>query len=373
MSQRTADAEIKKNENITTIHIGGRWLINTSGGLSEHICSQLSAQPVSVNAVDLADWDSSLVSFLLQVRETCRRRNLEFSHNGFPDGVKRLLDLATAVDKREGAERSNQQPWFVTRIGMAATEVANDLTGIITFTGRIAIASAKLAIGRARFRFSDLLLFFRQSGPEAIGIVTLISFLVGLIIAFVGAIQLQMFGAEIYVANLVGIGMVRQLAAIMTAIVMAGRTGAAYAAQLGTMQVNQEIDAFRTMGVSPIEFLVLPRVYALVISMPLLCIYADIMGLLGGAFVGIGVLRIGAAQYWNQTLQSIRMADFLIGIIMSIICGFVVSCAGCMRGLNSGRDSAAVGKATTSAVITSIVCIVLVTTLITLVCHFLGV
>jgi len=193
------------------------------------------------------------------------------------------------------------------------------------------------------------------------------------ILAFIGAIQLMMFGAQIYVADLVGIAMVRVMGAVMVGIVMAGRTGAAFAAQLGTMQGNEEIDALKTMGVSPMEFLVLPRMLALVLMMPLLCVYADLMGVLGGLIVGVSALDIGLLQYINQTTGALKLSYFFIGIIHAIIFGVLVSLAGCLRGIQCGRSASAVGDATTSAVVTSIVAIIVATGIITVVCNMLGI
>jgi phospholipid/cholesterol/gamma-HCH transport system permease protein len=223
------------------------------------------------------------------------------------------------------------------------------------------------------FRRTDLMLMLETCGGQALPIVSLISFLVGLILAFVGAIQLELFGAQIYVADLVGIAMVRLMAAIMTGIVMAGRTGGAFAAQLGTMQVNQEIDALRTMGISPMEFLVLPRMLALMIMMPLLCLYANIMGIFGGMVVGVYMLDIGFIQYFNETVAAVRFWDFGIGIFSGFLFGIIVALAGCMRGMECGRSASAVGDAATSAVVTAIVGIILTTAMITIICNILGI
>jgi len=218
-----------------------------------------------------------------------------------------------------------------------------------------------------------LLLLIKQAGVDALPIVSLISLLVGLILAFVGAIQLQQFGAQIYVSTIVGIAMVRVMGAIMTGIIMAGRTGAAYAAELGTMQVNEEIDALRTFGFSPTEFLVLPRLVALLFMMPLLCIYADLMGILGGFIVGALMLDINPIQYFTNTWQSVPLANFWIGLVHSTVFGVLVALAGCYRGMRCGRSALAVGQAATSAVVTGILAIIIATAVITVVCNILGV
>ncbi len=235
------------------------------------------------------------------------------------------------------------------------------------------VAFLRFLTGKARFRRRDLALLIESCGVQALPIVTLICFLVGLILAFIGAIQLQLFGAEIFIADLVGIAMVRLMAAIMTGIVLAGRTGGAFAAQLGTMQVNQEIDALRTLGIDPMEFLVLPRMLALGLMMPLLCLYANVMGILGGMVVGVGMLDIGLIQYYNQTVQAVNLWNLGIGLFSGTLFGIIVALSGCMRGMQCGRSASSVGDAATSAVVTAIVGIIITTALVTLICNALGI
>ena len=206
---------------------------------------------------------------------------------------------------------------------------------------------------------------------KAFGIVSLISFLVGVILAFMGAVQLEQFGAAIYVADLVGIGMVRDMGAMMTAIIMAGRTGAAFAAQLGTMKVTQEIDALTTMGISPIEFLVLPRVIALLLMMPLLCIYSDFVGVLGGAAVGAGMLGITMHSFLQEALHALTLGGAIGGVIKATVYGVIVAVAGCLRGMQCGSSSSAVGDAATAAVVTGIVYIVVACGIFAVVFHIL--
>ena len=202
------------------------------------------------------------------------------------------------------------------------------------------------------------MLFLQQCGAQALGIVTLISFLVGLILAFIGAVQLRKFGAQIYVADLVGLAVTREMGAIMTGVILAGRTGAAFAAQLGTMQVNEEIDALLTMGISPMEFLVLPRMLALMLMMPLLCVYADLVGILAGLLVSTTLLQMPLLEYLNETRRAVDLVDCGIGVCKSVVFGALVALAGCLRGMQSGRSAAAVGAAATSAVVTGIVWII---------------
>jgi phospholipid/cholesterol/gamma-HCH transport system permease protein len=244
---------------------------------------------------------------------------------------------------------------------------------MLEFLGDSLQSFARFAVGRARFRRSDLVGIIFECGAAALPIVTLISFLIGLILAFVGAIQLQQFGAQIYVADLVGIAMAREMGAVMTAIIMSGRTGAAFAAQLGTMQVNEEIDALSTFGLSPMDFLVLPRMIALILMMPLLCVYADLMGILGGAVVGVGMLKLSVVQYVNETINGLSLIDFGVGIFKGAIFGVLIAISGCMRGIQCGRSASAVGLAATSAVVTGIVFIVVTDGIFAVLTNVLGI
>jgi phospholipid/cholesterol/gamma-HCH transport system permease protein len=252
-------------------------------------------------------------------------------------------------------------------------DVARQAGSLVTFLGESTIALGNFFVGKAKFRRSDLWLTVQQCGVDALPIVTLISFLVGLIFAFVGAVQLAMFGAQIFIANLVGIAMAREMGAIMTGIIMAGRTGAAFAAQIGTMQVNEEVDALITMGVSPMEFLVVPRMLALIVMMPLLCMYANLVGILGGLVVGVGMFDISFVQYLEQTRLALNLTHFGLGIFKSAVFGVLVAIAGCLQGMECGRSASAVGDAATSAVVTSIVLIVVTDGFFAVITNIIGI
>jgi phospholipid/cholesterol/gamma-HCH transport system permease protein len=314
---------------------------------------------LTFDTTHVTEWDSVLVTFATKVLAEAEARGIDGDRTGLPDGAQRLLHLAEAVPERPTRRAGVPPPWLA-RVGTWAIAQWAQAAKGLAFLGEGLLALGALLRGRARFRMSDLLVIIQDCGPRALGIVSLISFLIGLILAFVGAVQLQQFGAAIFVANLVAIAMTREIGCIMTAIVMAGRTGAAFAAQLGTMNTNQEIDALSTMGISPMEFLVLPRMLALILMMPLLTIYADLLGILGGAVVGLGMLGLGPTEYFEQTRGAVSLTSFFIGVSKSVVFGVVVALVGCLRGMESGRSAAAVGLATTSAVVTSIVLIIVI-------------
>jgi phospholipid/cholesterol/gamma-HCH transport system permease protein len=277
---------------------------------------------------------------------------------GLPAGLQRLLELAEAVPEKKGARREEVDVSFLERVGVFVMGAGSSLREMLTFLGDMTLTFMRLFRMRVRFRAVDVFLLIQQAGAQALPIVTLISFLVGVILAFVGAVQLKQFGAQIYVADLVGIAMIREMGAMMTGIIMAGRTGAAFAAQLGTMKVTQEIDAFTTMGFSPLEFLVLPRVIALVLMMPLLCLYSDFVGVLGGAAIGVGMLDLSWTTYLRETSNAISLTDLFGGVFKSSVYGVLIALSGCLRGIQCGSSSSAVGDAATSAVVTGIVAIV---------------
>jgi phospholipid/cholesterol/gamma-HCH transport system permease protein len=364
-------------EGALVVRLAGAWRL--AGGIpsAEPVERELTG-PTTPHAVDfdtrdLREWDTSLLTFVTRVTALCRERGVEADRAGLPAGVQRLLTLAEAVPEKEDARgAAGAAPW-VTRVGATAQAAWGELLENVAFLGEIARAFGRLLTGRARYRRSDLLVFIQQVGAEALGIVTLISFLVGLILAFVGAVQLEQFGATIYVADLVGIAMVREMGAMMTGIVMAGRTGASYAAQLGSMKVNQEIDALTTMGIDPLDFLVLPRVIALCLMMPLLCLYADAMGILGGAAVGIGMLDLSATTYFDETFAAVSLSNLVGGVVKATTYGMLIAAAGCLRGMQSGASSSAVGDATTSAVVTGIVLIIVTCGIYAVVFYLLGI
>jgi phospholipid/cholesterol/gamma-HCH transport system permease protein len=326
---------------------------------------------LTFEASRVTDWDSGFVTFARSVLEEARARGIESDRAGLPDGAQRLLHLAEAVPEKQTGRARSRPPWLV-RIGAWATAGWDETVAGLAFLGEGMLALGALLRGRARFRMVDLLAVIQDCGPRALGIVSLISFLIGLILGFVGAVQLQQFGASIFVANLVAVAMTREIGCIMTAIVMAGRTGAAFAAQLGTMTTNQEIDALDTMGISPMEFLVLPRMLALISMMPLLTIYADLVGILGGAVVGVGMLGISATEYFEQTRSAVGLTSFFIGVSKSVVFGVLVALVGCLRGMQSGRSAEAVGLAATSAVVTSIVLIIVVDGIFAVILNVLG-
>ncbi len=358
------------------VRLTGNWIIGNELPSANEVQKQVESGPqikrITFDTQELTEWDSALLTFLIKIIDQGSRNQITTDREGLPKGVRRLLELASAVPEKKTYKETVREP-FLSRIGASAINFKRSVDEVLAFIGDIFLAFIRLLQGKARFRRSDLSLIIQDCGAQALPIVSLISFLVGLILAFVGAVQLKMFGAQIYVADLVGIAMVREMGAMMTGIIMAGRTGAAFAAQLGTMQVNEEIDALTTMGISPMEFLVLPRMLALVLMMPLLCLYADLVGILGGVVVGIGMLDLSFTQYFHQTQAALDLTNFALGIFKGTFYGILIALFGCLRGIQCGRSASAVGIAATSAVVTAIVAIIVSDGIFAVICDVLSI
>lgn len=371
-----AHYHLEANDLELCLHLIGDWRFSNALPEAHDVgrrIQQDSPQRISFDGSRLERWDSGLMIFLINLERFCRESGIAVDLETLPSGIEKLLRLALRAPDQRATQRTVLGQPVLAKIGNLTIEMHRNWSDLLRFIGELCYACFNLLRGRARFRSSDLFYQIECAGPSALLIITLISALVGMILAFVGAVQLRLFGAEIFIANLVGLGMAREMGAMMTAIIMAGRTGAAYAAQLGTMQVNEEIDAFRTMGISPIEFLVLPRLLALCFTIPLLCIYADFMGILGGAVVSATLFDISMFQYFQQIQDFVPLRHFIIGILKAAVFGVLVATAGCFRGLQCGRSASAVGFAATSAVVTSIVLIIVADAVITVLCQLLGV
>ena len=322
---------------------------------------------------NLKKWDSTLVVILHQISLIARRRkdtpSLDFS--SLPDNLKHLLDLALSVNRNPNKKSLKRFPFFEA-VGEKALFYKKIISKGLGFIAQCVSSLVQMLKGKAIFRKVDFLFALEACSYKALGIVSLVSFMVGLILAFVGAIQLQLFGVEIYVASLVAIGMTRIMGAIMAGIVMSGRTGASYAATLGTMQVNEEIDALRTMGIPVTDFLVLPRITSLILTMPLLTMLSDFMGMLGGAFVGIFMLDISPNEYFKYTFDALNMRNFTLGLFHGLVYGVIIALCGCYYGINCGKNADSVGLATTKSVVASIVWMIVITGVLTVVIEGLG-
>ncbi len=361
---------------VVTVHVGGDWHMRRHPPDISHALGLLElpqARSLELAAQGLGHWDTSLVGVLAKLTSRAANRKLPVQRNsGLPQGICNLIDLALAVPPQATA-RTRSTPGLLEWIGEAARGLPEKSLAVTGFIGEITVSFGRLFRGKAICGAKDVWLCVQEAGAGALPIVALISLLVGLILAFVGVVQLRLFGAEIYVASLVVIGMTRIMGAIMTGIVLAGRTSASYAAIIGCMQVNEEVDALASLGVPPVDYLVLPRLIALATMTPLLVIYADFMGILGGFIVGSLILNIDPLEYLTYTRQSLQYTHLIVGVVHGFAFGLVVAVAGCYQGLNCGRSAEGVGAAATSAVVNAIVFIILVTAVLTVFFNVVGI
>lgn len=356
-------------------HARGAWKLGRPNPRAAQVIEDLDAHPTSrveLNGAHVTDWDTTLLLWVAGIARVCRERGIELEHARMPAGIGRLIRLSEAEPERIAALPAEVPSWMQ-RIGMLAVLRWKASLSALAFVGRIVSSFGRFATFRASYRARDLWLLIQDAGVQALPIVTLVGFIVGLIVAFVGAVQLRLFGADAYVANLVAIAMTREMGAMVVGIVMAGRTGAAFAAQLGTMKVTEEIDALKTFGISPIDFLVLPRIIALVVMTPFLVLYAVLTGMVGGAFVGVGMLDVTPGLYLHQTLSAITLTDIWGGLFRGSVYGILIAVVGCLRGIQCGNDAASVGRATTSAVVTTLVLIVVADGVLAVLFNVLGI
>lgn len=357
------------------IALGGRWRIDQHLPAADSLQARLTApvRQIRFDASELDDWDSGLLTFVSGISRSCAARDIAVDGSGLPPGAQRLLAMAAAVPEQKLAARDPGPQGALAQVGTATLEFVHGAPQMLGFLGEFVLSLLRLVAGRARFRARDLWLEIEEVGPRALPIVSVISFLVGLILAYLGADQLKLVGAQIFIADLVAIGMVREVGALMTGIIIAGRTGAAFAAQLGTMQVNEEIDAYKTLGISAFDFLVLPRVLALMLMVPLLTLYSAFIGMLAGLLVSLTIFDIGVFEYYTETLRALEFKQFAVGLSKGTVYGAIVAFAGCLRGMQCGRSAEAVGHAATSAVVTAILLITIAASVMTIVYYQLGI
>ncbi len=332
-----------------------------------------SPAKVTFDAAELGMYDSSLISMLLQLHKECEEHGAAFDRDALPEGINQLLNMALAVPEKRDAHAGTTERALLYRVGEASLKLADEIRELLAFLGECLLSLGRFLTGRARFRKKELWVTVQECGVEALPIVSLICGLIGMILAFVGARQMAGMGAPVFVASLVAIAMVREMGGLMTGIIMSGRTGAAFAAQLGSMKVNAEIDALKTFGFNVIDFLVLPRMLALIVMMPLLTAYANLVGIAGGALVTCVGFDVSLTAYINTTIEALNFKAFALGTIKSVVFGVIVAAAGCLRGMQSGSSASAVGTAATSAVVVSITAIIVTDAIFAVITTILGI
>ena len=362
MTLKPKSIQITQNQKCVDFTLSGDWVLRMeSGATQEKWRDFISPKTIlfekcSFQLDSRSKWDSSLLVFLLKAQKELSEKNLTVDFSSLPEKIQNLLSFAqdrSANRRNFGNDKLDNQSNSFDLFLLSLQQFS-------TFWGKWLWSVAKLLTGRSYMRFSDFFVACRDCGASALPIVTLIAFLTGLTMAFVGSVQLEKFNATIYVADLVSLAMVREMGALMVAIVMAGRTGASFAAELGSMKLREEIDSLRTFGIPAMDFLVLPRTLALFLMTPLLTLYADVVGILGGLTVGTQVMDFSSLHYFEQTQSALtNMWEVYSGLIKSLAFGLIIGLVGCYKGMFTGNNSASLGKAVTSSVVVSITLIVI--------------
>jgi phospholipid/cholesterol/gamma-HCH transport system permease protein len=373
-SSASIHSELSK-ERIVTLTISGRLDSTTTGKIwreTIEILGRTSVRLIVVDASKIDYCDGSGIGLLLELRRRQQRKGGKVEIRGLQEEFQRLLDAFDPSDFEEPEKERSRAGDFPEEIGRATVTVWEDTRALISFVGELSVALVYGIFRPRQVRWKDVFLVAETAGVNALPIIALTSFLIGLIMAFQAAIPMRQFGAEIFVANLIGLSMLRELGPLMTAIILAGRSGSAFAAELGTMKVNEEIDALTTMGLDPVRFLVVSRVIAAVLMTPLLTVFANLLGVMGGSVVLLS-LGFPLITYFNQLLTAVTYGDLLGGLLKSFVFGILVAGIGCLRGIQTGTGASAVGESTTRAVVSGIIIIVVTDGIFSVVYFYLGI
>jgi phospholipid/cholesterol/gamma-HCH transport system permease protein len=352
------------------VTLSGRWKITAPRPAWRELLGAQTPARVRLLADGLEQWDSSVLLFLFEAQQWCGSSGAVCDTAPLPEKIRTLLgQLVASHATSVPVDRSEN---FFTAVGTATQDALVKARAIMHFVGECVLGAARLAVSPHKFRWGDCLDEMQQCGAMALPIVSLVSLLVGVTLAYTGSIVLRQYGGDIYIADLIGLSMVREMGAVMTGVVLAGRTGAAFAATIGNMKANEEIDALETLGIPTVQFLVFPRLLALGVMMPLLALYANALGILGGLMVAYGLLAIPPTAFWAEMLTIVDLSDVATGVIKAIAFGLIVGLSGCLRGLQAERSAAGVGRAATSAVVTSILLIIVADAIFAVVFNALG-
>ena len=366
-----ARAEATLEGETLVVNLGGTWRITEPLPVWARVLGGRRPRAVRLRMEGIEHWDSSLVRFVYEVRGWCRTAGAPCDTAALADTVRKLVEqLSSAQEQRPAPGRA---PNPLTDLGLAATALWRQTSDFAGFVGECTLSALGLLRRPGRFRWRDCFSEMQQCGAMAVPIVSLSSFLVGLTLAYTGAIILRQFGGDIWVADIVGLSTFREMGAVMTGVVIAGRTGAAFAAEIGNMKTGEEIDALETLGIAPVDFLVMPRLVALTLMTPLLTLYANALGILGGMVVASGVLEIPPSAYWVETQTTIDLSDVSVSLVKSAVFGMLVAVSGCLRGLQADRSAAGVGRAATSAVVTSILLMIVADAIFAVLFNVLGI
>ncbi len=351
--------------------LSGDWIAQ-AGAIPDFPADAMAGRAVAFDTAALGRWDSGLIEFLWDAKMAAAAKGIAVDFASLPEAARKLLGLLPdRLARPAPPPRTGFQPF---------TWAGGIVLGVLTEVGTVSqllattVEGTALALAaRARVRAVDLLANIRDAGPEALTIVGVVNFLVGAILAFVGAVQLRKFAADIFVADLVGLAVVREMAAVMTAIIMAGRTGGAYAARIATMRGNEELDALEVVGIPVSDYIILPSVLALAITMPLLYLYGALLGMFGGFVVAMAMLNVTVLGYLHQTIAAVTLDQFVFGFIKTFAFAVMIGLTSCRIGLLAGRSAADVGIAATRAVVVGIVGVIVMDAIFAVIATVIGI
>jgi phospholipid/cholesterol/gamma-HCH transport system permease protein len=340
------------------VSLGGRWTLEAVAAADSALRAATVAGSgkacIDVSAVEALD--SAGAWAICRTIDQWSRQGIAADITGAQPAHMALIERVRNCEARPDMERARPHPLMaiLDRVGRQTETVLREARALVGFFGLTCVVAARSLVRPSRIRMTPLVSHIEQVGLNALPIVGLLAFLIGVVLAYQGADQLRRFGADVFTVNLLGVSVLREIGILITAIIVAGRSGSAFTAQIGTMKVNQEIDAMRTLGIDPVEVLVLPRLFALVIAMPLLAFFADMMALLGGGVICYVMLDISVTQFVRQLNGAVSMWSFWVGIIKAPIFGFIIALVGCYEGLKVSGSAESVGRLTTQAVVESI-------------------
>ncbi|HMA81814.1 MAG TPA: MlaE family lipid ABC transporter permease subunit [Candidatus Binatia bacterium] len=361
-------------DGVFKVALAGRLDSSTTGGVWRQATAAVSgakAPSVVVDARSIDYCDGAGIALLVQLRQLQSQAGGTLQIDGLrPEFANLINDAAPNLGGEAGGEIS--QGGLAVEIGEATVELWRDIQVLVSFIGELVMGLVYAALHPHRVRWRDVLRVAEAAGVNALPIVALVSFLMGLIMAFQAAIPLRQFGAQLFIANLIGLSMLRELGPLMTAIILAGRSGSAFAAEIGTMKVREEIDALKTMGLDPVRFLIVTRVIAAVCMTPLLTIFADLLGLMGGSVVMLS-LGFPLITYFHQVQYAVTYGSLIGGLVKSFVFGILIAGIGCLRGLQTKSAASSVGESTTSAVVSGIILIAITDGIFSVIYYYLGV
>ncbi len=370
------EAEFKKiGKNRTELILSGRIDTKNSASLWKKVLPEIKKNKpahLTVNAENVEYLDSAGSGLLLNIRNLQKQKGCDCEIVGLDQKYRDLCNILDPGKLPETEKQRKTVKHSVEKAGRILSRILNDLAAYISFLGEVTAKLTKTLIFPKRLRIKDTVLLAENAGADAFGITALLGFLVGLILAFQSAIPLQRFGVQIFVADIVSISIFRELGPLLTAFILASRSSSAFAAEIGTMKINEEIDAMKTMGLDPMVFLVVPRIIAAVFITPLLTMVNNLFGLLGLAVV-MSSLGFPTVTYINQIKEAVTMSDFIGGLAKTFVFGIFIASIGCMRGMQTKTGPRAVGQSATSAVVTSIVSIIVIDGIFAVVYYILGI